>query len=113
MRTVSISKGGQVDVSASKVLEIKEEIKMSDCFTKTQKSKIKQAWMDTVSHKQTNTNTKQTKRQSKLKQGWFGPVIATNKRYENRGKQETKNKTRLGRCSDYHKQTNTKQTNKI
>ena len=46
--------------------------------------------MDTVSHKQTNTNTKQTKRQSKLKQGWFGPVIATNKRYENRGKQETK-----------------------
>ena len=101
MRTVSISKGGQVDVSASKVLEIKEEIKMSDCFTKTQKSKIKQAWMDTVSHKQTNTNTKQTKRQSKLKQGWFGPVITTNKRY---GKQETKNKARLGRCSDYHKQ---------
>ena len=40
MRTVSISKGGQVDVLASKVLEIKEEIKMSDCFTKTQKSQI-------------------------------------------------------------------------
>ena len=51
MRTVSISKGGQVDVSASKVLEIKEEIKMPDCFTKTQKSQIKQAWINTVSHK--------------------------------------------------------------
>ena len=84
---------------------------MSDCFTKTQKSQIKQAWMDTVSHKQTNTNTKQTKRQSKLKQGWFGPVIATNKRYENRGKQKTKQDW-VG-VVKYHKQTNTKQTNEI